>query len=446
MTDIDGNLSNSSFVSSENVCGIIFDTKIVGGMAKALTGAAAELFANGNVVEFSDIKEVNEAGLENVMYGLPYLHISQFFALAGTNQRLFVSFTDSSIDTNFECIERMQLVANGLIYQIGLWTGEPFATTTESGDYQVINNGVLAKCQAQAETLGGKIGVTNYEGNSPVNILISAPVLDAAVCDYQRLPDLTALDFPKVSVLLGQGSSDEIHDIQFRINTSGETPNYAIVGCVGAALGILAIASAEQSMAWVRNFNLSKVMTQCELGFGNLAVKSDMSDWENTLSFTNIKTLGYTKRNNFLHRKGYIFLRDHEGRENGVYFSSDQTLSTGDYRRISRCRVMHKSRRVVRLALLPYIEQSVEIDVSTGYIATADLAMIQNVVYDALDRNMVQPASPQTPQISGRQVVIDPKQNVLENDQLLISYALVPKGITSAIFVTEGFAATVGNS
>ena len=61
MTDIDGNLSNSSFVSSENVCGIIFDTKIVGGMAKALTGAAAELFANGNVVEFSDIKEVYEA-------------------------------------------------------------------------------------------------------------------------------------------------------------------------------------------------------------------------------------------------------------------------------------------------------------------------------------------------------------------------------------------------
>ena len=42
--------------------------------------------------------------------------------------------------------------------------------------------------------------------------------------------------------------------------------------------------------------------------------------------------------------------------------------------------------------------------------------------------------------------MIDPKQNVLENDQLLISYALVPKGITSAIFVTEGFAATVGNS
>ena len=255
MTDIDGNLSNSSFVSSENVCGIIFDTKIVGGMAKALTGAAAELFANGNVVEFSDIKEVKEAGLENVMYGLPYLHISQFFALAGTNQRLFVSFTDSSIDTNFECIERMQLVANGLIYQIGLWTGEPFATTTESGDYQIINNGILAKCQTQAETLGGKIGVTNYEGNSPVNILISAPVLDAAVCDYQRLPDLTNLDFPKVSVLLGQGSSDEIHDIQFRINTSGETPNYAIVGCVE-------LTTQGNNLGWsdAAMFNLNKVL------------------------------------------------------------------------------------------------------------------------------------------------------------------------------------------
>ena len=248
-----------------------------------------------------------------------------------------------------------------------------------------------------------------------------------------------------MTVLLGQGTTDEIHAMQLAINTSVEDKtSYAVVGCVGAALGVLAIASAEQSIGWVRNFGLSQVMTQAELGFGNLTVTD--GKWAATAAFTNIKSLNYTKRNNLLHRKGYVFLRDYEGRENQVYFSSDQTLSTGDYRRISRCRVMHKSRRVIRQAILPYVEETFDIDASTGYILAADVAMLQNVIYDALDHNMVQPANPTVLQISGRQVIIDPEQDLLANDQLLISYALVPKGVASAIFSTEGFALSVGNS
>lgn len=445
MTDVDGGLNNNTFISSENVCGIIFDTKIVGGLTNALSGVAAELFANGNVVELNSLDDVKEAGLESVMYGLPYFHLRDFFTIAGSNQRLFVSFTDSTTDTDFECIEKMQLAANGIIYQIGLWTGEAFAAKQNDGSYKVVDRGLLSKLQAQAEVLGGKIGVTNYDGNQPLNILVSAPVINEAICDITKLPDLTGLDFPKVTVLLGQSITDETHDIQVSINTAvANKTNYAVTGCVGAALGVLAIASAEQSMGWVRNFGLSAVMTQAELGFGNLTIADGA--WGDNVSFTNIKSLNYTKRNNLLHRKGYVFLRDYENRENQIYFSSDQTLSTGDYRRISRCRVMHKSRRVVRQAVLPYVEETFDIDASTGYILAADVAMLQNTIYDALDHNMVQPANPTVLQISGRQVVIDPEQDLLANDQLLISYALVPKGVASAIFSTEGFALSVGNS
>ena len=445
MTDVDGGLNSNTFISSENVCGIIFDTKIVGGLTNALSGVAAELFANGNVVELNSLDDVKEAGLEPVMYGLPYFHLRDFFTIAGSNQRLFVSFTDSTTDTDFECIEKMQLAANGIIYQIGLWTGEAFAAKQNDGSYKVVDRGLLSKLQAQAEVLGGKIGVTNYDGNQPLNILVSAPVINEAICDITKLPDLTGLDFPKVTVLLGQSITDETHDIQLSINTAvANKTNYAVTGCVGAALGVLAIASAEQSMGWVRNFGLSAVMTQAELGFGNLTIADGA--WGDNVSFTNIKSLNYTKRNNLLHRKGYVFLRDYENRENQIYFSSDQTLSTGDYRRISRCRVMHKSRRVVRQAVLPYVEETFDIDASTGYILAADVAMLQNTIYDALDHNMVQPANPTVLQISGRQVVIDPEQDLLANDQLLISYALVPKGVASAIFSTEGFALSVGNS
>ena len=445
MTDIDGGLSSGKLVSTENVCGIIFDTSIVGGLDQALSGEAATKFANGNVVEFNDIKEAKEL-LEGVMCGLPYQHVEDFFTVAGSNQRLFVSFMDSSKDPDFEAIERMQLAANGIIYQIGVWTSKPFAKKTDDGDYKVDDDGPLSKLQSMAELLGGKIGVTNFEGNAPVNILVNAPVLNEAVVDPSRLPDIVSLDFPKVSVLLGQSSAESVKAIQLALVNQADAPVYVSVGNVGAALGCLALASVEQSIGNVKLFNLTKVMTECELGFGDLSLNEGKTAFADTASFTNIKSLGYSKRNNWLHRKGYVFLRDYDGIENGVFFSSDQTLSNGDYRRISRGRTMHKARRVVRLMLLNYIEENIEVDTSTGYIASADATLITNAVYKALDTNMVQPMNPKTSQISGRQVTFDTEQNILTDDQFLISFAIVPKGIASAIYCTEGFVSTVSNS
>lgn len=445
MTDIDGGLSSGKLVSTENVCGLIFDTKIVGGLEKAMTGEAAQKFANGNVVEFNDLKEAKPL-LTDVMHGLPYKHVEDFFAIAGSNQRLFVSFMDSTTDTNYEAIERMQLAANGIIYQIGLWTSNPIAKKTDSGDYTIDDDGPLSKLQTMAELLGGQIGVTNFEGNSPINILLNAPIINEPIVDPSRLPDLSELNFQKVSVILGQGCSDSVHNIQYNLINQDTKPVYVSTGNIGAALGCLAIASVEESIGAVNKFNLTKVMTECELGFGNVTLNEDKSDFIESASFNNIKTIGYTKRNNWLHRKGYIFLRDYEGVENGVFFSSDQTLSTGDYRRISRGRTMHKARRVVRLTLLDYVESNIEVDATTGYIATADATLIMNAVYDAIDTNMVQPANPKTPQISGRQVILDTQQNILIDDQLLISFAIVPKGIASAIYCTEGFVSAVSNT
>ena len=212
-TDLDGNLTSSSFVSTENVCGLVFDTKVAGGLDAALgTGnTAATTFAKGNVVELNVFDDCKEAGIDDtVMGGLPYYHIKQYFKLVGSNARLFVCFMDSSTDTEFEAIEKMQLASGGIIYQIGLWTGEAIATV--SGDnYTIPEDSMISKLQTVAENLGGKIGATNYEGNCPVNILLNAPVINAAVCDYRKLPDLTSCNAPKVSVLLGQSTSELCH-------------------------------------------------------------------------------------------------------------------------------------------------------------------------------------------------------------------------------------------
>ena len=447
MTDTDGNLTTRQLISTENVCGLIIDTACVGGIANALDGneTAKASFGDGNVVELNMPADIKESGLDkNIMAGIPYYHVSNFFTLAGSNQRLFVSFMDSSVDTEFEAIERMQLAANGIIYQIGIWTSQPFATVSGSS-VNIIDNGLLTKLETQAELLGGKVGVTNFEGNSPLNVIVTAPVAASAQIDYSKLPDINSLNLPKVSVLIGQAANDEIHDMQLAINVkAGNKTGHITVGNIGAALACFAVAPVEESIAHVRNFNLSSVMTTAELGFGNTTIEGEggSEKFVDNASFTNIKTLNYTKRNTKLHQLGYIFLTTHSGIENGVFFSSDQTLTSGDYRTIARCRTIHKARRVVRLALLPYVNEAVEVDASTGQLSNAMITEYQNTVYDALDNNMVDPGS-RSSQISGRQCTINPEQNILENDQLLIDFRIVPMGCTSAIFVTEGFTATV---
>lgn len=453
-TDLDKRSSSNVFLSTENVVGIIFDTSIVGGLEKALGGGkAATTFANGNVVELNIAKDVAEAGIdETVMGGLPKYHLDTFFNLVGSTCRIFVSFMDSTTDTEFEAIEQMQLASGGIIYQIGVWTGEAFAVTTtvkEEGEEDVTKveiptTSLLNKLENEAELLGGAIGVTNYEGNAPLNILVTAPILAGATIDLKTLPDVSMLEKPKVTVLVGQAATGEVHDIMYAVNHIDTTEKtYAPVGCLGAALACLAIAPANESIAHVESFNLATVMQDAELGFGNIVETEGGTAYSDGTSFTNIKTLGYTKRNNYLHKKGYVFLTNYDGLENSIFFSSDQTLSTGDYRSLARCRVMHKSRRVVRRALLPRVNGDVEIDATTGFLSASAVAEFQNLVIEALDANMVEPGTSK-PQISGRVCTIDAEQDVLTNDALDIYYGLIPRGLSAVINVTEGFTNTVG--
>lgn len=445
-TDVDGGIQSTTLISTENVCGLIFDTKIVGGLEAALgkDTIASKTFANGNVVEINSQKDLDDLGIDDtVMAGLVLYHLNVFFKLTGGDIRLFLSFMDSSTDPNFEAVEKMQLAADGIIYQIGVWTGEPIATAaSDTGVLQVADNSIIARLQTQAEVLGGKIGVTNYEGNAPVNILLNAPIANQAVIDYKKLPDINNAEAPKVSVLIGQPATDAVHALQLAVNNVTETGSYAIVGNIGAALACLSIAPANESIAHVASFNLAAAMTTAELGFGDLTQSS--KKWGDTVSWTNIKSIGYLKRNQYLHQKGYIFLTNYDGLENSIFFSSDQTLTSGDYRTIARCRVMHKSRRVVRQALLPYVNNDVEIDTTTGYMSASAITAYQNTVISALDSNMVEPGTTK-PQISGRACVIDATQKILENDELKITYSLVPRGVTSAIFVTEGFTSTISS-
>ncbi len=183
-------------------------------------------------------------------------------------------------------------------------------------------------------------------------------------------------------------------------------------------------------------------MQESELGFGDIVEDEENQTYSEDSSFTNIKTLLNSKRDEFLHNKGYVFTMNYDGVEKSIFFSSDQTLGVGDYRSLTRCRVMHKSRRIVRRALLPRVHADEMVNVATGCLSASVISEYQNLVIKALDLNMVEPGTTK-PQISGRSCTIPPNQNILENDGLDIDYTLIPKGITGRINVTEGFAYSI---
>lgn len=442
-------IGDSPVVSSEFVCGMVFDTKAVGGFSKAFSaGSTAEKnFGKGGVAELNSSNDIALAGIDDtVMHGLPLYHIKSFLTLAGQGQRLFVSFMDSTEDPDFKAVERIQRAANGIIYQIGVWTAEAVAVAGSGDKYGIAENNVISKLNAVAEILGGRVGQTNLEGNAPVSIWLNAPVINAAECDIKKIPDFKALDAPYVSFSVGQIASQEVHDIQLALTTDTCFP---IVGNIGAAMGCFAVAPVDESIAHVKNFNISVIGTQAELGFGNLVKDTAGTAWSQDVSFTNVKSLGYSDENVRLHQNGIVFIGGYDGLENSLFFMSDCTLAstetTGkytDYRKVSRCRTMHKACRLVRLALLPKAHETVDINADTGYMSQEALTDYQNVVYNALDAGMYRPGT-KTAQISSRAVSIATEQNILADDALVMELGIVPRGETSAIYANIAFKTTV---
>lgn len=158
--------------------------------------------------------------------------------------------------------------------------------------------------------------------------------------------------------------------------------NNTPVGFLGAMLGCLAKANVQESVAWVKQFNLFDDNFQnIELGFGDI----NQTDGEEFISLNAYESLSPTLLDD-LDDKGYIFLIKYAGRENGIYISKDQTCSDGDFRTIARNRTINKSRRAVRSALLPYVNSPLMVNPTTGFLAPSKITAFKTLIGDILKR------------------------------------------------------------
>jgi len=141
-----------------------------------------------------------------------------------------------------------------------------------------------------------------------------------------------------------------------------------------------------------------------------------------------------------LHDKGYIFPRKFQGK-NGYYFNDDPTASplSDDYSSVARGRIIDKA---LTLAYTTYVEEildDLQVDTVTGRIAAAVIKDYQAKIKSVLDLEMTA-----KDEVSNVTVTIDPKQNVLSTNKVVISLKILPKFYSKEIAVTLGFTTSNG--
>lgn len=430
MTDTDGNIGVSRVNLSEKVCGLLFDISGRNTFWTAGAGLAAAAAFKDSVVELNTLQDAVDAGIEEyseitpstasgyLLNGVAYYHIKRFFNLVGGSGRLFVMFADCS--TNWNALVEMQNAAQGQISQFGIWTEKNlWKQTSESATVYTATSIIL-----DLNTIAASLA-NDY--HAPATILLNANVAQVATAD-DPLDTVSLTKIPSiignnryVAVLLGQDVDTDASAIQHSLDS--KTP----VGNIGVALGSLVAASVGESIGWVQQHNLSDFFSDIEFGFG------DVEETDGVFGSTTNYAALTRAQIDALDDKGYIFLCRYAGLEGGVYFSSDQTCSDGDYRTISRNRVINKSRRVVRAALLPYVNSPIKVDPSNGQLSAAQISIFHNLISDVLG------AMVSSEEISGiGEITIPANQNILKNDTLIIKYTLIPLGTAKTIEVTEG--------
>ena len=411
ITDSDGNIGMVRS-SVENVCGMIFDISKQVGFPYEHTDEVLELTKPADLETYGIKSADSDSPL---LAGIPYYHIDQFFARRGGTGRLFVLFTDCS--KNWDALETIQRYAHGTIYQLGIWTEqELWSLNDEEAPSYSINlvNPIHTAAHSVANVMHTPMAVLLYPNVSKVK-LGSGVNIENEVPVFNKIPDLRG-DHRFVSVMLGESNAPEVLAMQDALDS--KTP----VGAMGADLGTLAMITVPTCIGYVGGCDYSALVPGIVFGFG--------------VNKTKYESVPVTTLND-LNDKAYNFFMKYEGDEVGVYRNFDHTCTDGDYRTIARNRTISKVRRGVRAALLPKVNKTVLIDPATGHMQAAARTDLINAVTTVLNAMVA------AGEISGYTApVITETASLLQTDSVYISFSVVPIGVTSAIYVTEGLSLT----
>lgn len=137
---------------------------------------------------------------------------------------------------------------------------------------------------------------------------------------------------------------------------------------------------------------------------------------------------------NTIHDKGYILFRQFVGRS-GIYFNDDSTATTetDDFKTLSNNRTIHKALIVAYQTYVDEINKEIDIT-SEGKINPTQIGYLQQRISNGFRVAMLEQGN-----ISGFEIFIDPNQDVLVTDKIIIKGSVIPVGKTKKIEFSLGF-------
>ena len=433
----DGNIRGRTLGTSEQVSALLFDISTQPDLFKSGYGQenkenlnegdicvlfTPEDMETFGIIERQEVPEGQEDSDVNLLYGIPHYHISEFYRARKNNEgELYVMFADCSKD--WEAITVLQNATGGLAHQIGVYTEQSLwdKEGNEDGTYSLK---IVEALSNKAKELEDEHAPTVILLQANTASLGGAADTEVKQIDLSLIPDAVT-DKRHIALFLGQANHSTVNEMQLANKTN------APVGCIGAALGSVSYAYVNESIGWVSKFNLfGEEFQRVELGFGNTNIEDGQFISTNKLESIPKRVLDN------LADKGYNFPIKYAGEPNGIHFCFDQTLAVGDFDTISNNRTIHKSRRLVRQALIPQLHSPVLVSLTDGTLTQTKITELTNVVSRAIS------TMESNGEISGKKIYIDPKQKVLVDDKIVIEYGIVPTGKLIYIEVEEGLSTT----
>ena len=209
-------------------------------------------------------------------------------------------------------------------------------------------------------------------------------------------------------------------------------PAYVNYAAVGSVIGMLSARKVHENLGSVAIINLPDT----KKGDENYALTDkNTNSWLTAAISDGTLVSSLSKVNQkALEDKGYIFAGFYEGYP-GIYFNDSPTSVelADDYSFIEMNRVWNKAARYVRLALTPKMKSTIDVDKDTGFIAPTTIASWENAALKKVG-NMLK-----DDEVSNIKISIDPKQNILSGNPIVIVMGVTPKGIAREIINELGF-------
>ena len=359
-------------------------------------GYGASLNASGLTVEHSK-SGVNGITITQFSGGVgaknDNLHfiISNFFK-TNPNSKLWIGIYDFTSAFDSSTIASIQTASGGEIRQLGIYTLKGL---------DGIQN-IVTDCQS--------VAVDQASKKKPLSIIIGAQAGTATLANLVNLRTLTS---PRVSVTISNAYGTK--ELGYRLK--GTTGNFPTD--LGNVLGLVARSKVSHSIAWVAN----NIMLNADSMFVTGEKWMDIED---------------TTKPNELDQKGYIFQNKYFGYA-GSYLNNDSVADavTSDYESIKRMRTMDKVARQAHKSLVPYLSSPLIPDPASGQVSQETISDFTQVISSNL--NQMATAS----EISGYSVYINPSQNILATNTLIIEIKAVPIGCAKEIVLNLGYALSV---